>query len=217
MSDQPEYTLKKSITTFDYPPHMKRPEGFFGSNFFEKWITNWERHLAHLVGKPNVLGIEIGTLHGDCAVFCAERIANGENSLHCCIDINETEFLKNNIAPYKNIQFIQGRSYDVLRNPHIFLPETADYIYVDGSHLAMDVLTDAVLAWPLLKDNGILIFDDYGWGAHTTDEKQKPKLGIDAFLMGYTGHVELIEAGWQVFLRKLPYTYSKEELEANYQ
>lgn len=217
MSDQPEYTLKKSITTFEYPPHMKRPEGFFGSNFFEKWIPNWEKHLSHLAGKPNILGIEIGTLHGDCSVFCAERIANGENSLHCCIDINETEFLKNNISPYKNIQFIQGRSYDVLRNPHIFLPETADYIYVDGSHLAMDVLTDAVLAWTLLKDNGILIFDDYGWGAHTTDEKQKPKLGIDAFLMGYTGHVELIEAGWQVFLRKLPYMYSKEELEANYQ
>lgn len=212
-----EYTLVRDITSYTYPSHMKRPEGFFGTNFFEKWTSNWKKHLGHLSGKPNVLGIEIGTLHGDCAVFCAEQITNGEGSIHCTIDINETEYLKNNVAPYKNIRFIKGRSDVILRDPHIFQPNTADYVYVDGSHLAIDVLTDAVLAWPILKDNGILIFDDYGWGAHTTDAKQKPKLGVDAFLQGYTGHCQLIEAGWQVFLKKLPYTYSKEELEANYQ
>lgn len=212
-----EYTLTRDITTYNYPSHMKRPEGFFGSNFFEKWIPNWETQLSHLVGKPNVLGIEIGTLHGDCAVFCAEKIVVGENSLHCSIDINESEFLKNNIAPYKNIQFIQGKSFDILRSPTIFLPGTADYIYIDGSHLAIDVMQDAVLSWYLLKDGGILIFDDYGWGAHTTDEKQKPKLAIDSFLTAYDGHTQVLSAGWQVFIKKLPYTYSKEELDANYQ
>lgn len=137
--------------------------------------------------------------------------------MHYAVDINETEFLKNNLGPYlgKNVQFIKGRSYDVLRKN--FSDQVADYIYIDGSHLAIDVMCDAVLAWGLLKDNGILIFDDYGWGAHTTDEKQKPKLAIDAFLTAFTGHCNVIEGGWQVFLRKLPYTYSKEELEANYQ
>lgn len=217
MSNQVEYTLQRDITSFSYPPHMKRPDGFFGSNFFEKWIPSWEARLAHLVGKPNVFGIEIGVLHGDCAVFCAERIVTGENSIHCAIDINETEFLKNNIAPYKNIQFIKGRSCNVLRDPMIFSQNSADYIYIDGCHLAIDVLTDAVLAWPILKDHGILIFDDYGWGVHTNDEKQKPKLAIDAFLSGYTGHYELIEAGWQVCVKKLPYVYSREELDSNYQ
>ena len=212
-----EYTLKRDITSYNYPSHMKRPEGFLGSNFFEKWIPRWEKHLHHLIGTPNVLGIEIGALYGDCSVFCAEKIVTGENSLHCAIDINETEFLKNNILPYKNIQFIKGKSYDVFRNPGIFIPETADYIYIDGSHLAIDVLSDAVLSWHILKNGGILIFDDYGWGVHTTDEKQKPKLGIDAFLQAYTGHHEMLEMGWQVYLKKLPYIYSKEELDANFQ
>jgi hypothetical protein len=32
-------------------------------------------------------------------------------------------------------------------------------IYIDGSHEPMDVLTDAVMSWPLLRSNGILIFD----------------------------------------------------------
>ena len=212
-----QYELKKDISSFVYPPHMKRPEGFFGSNFFEKWIPKWEHHLKHLTGKPDIVGIEIGTLHGDCAMFCAEKIVTGERSVHNAIDINETEFIKNNLAPYigKNINFIKGRSYDILRKS--FNEKSADYIYIDGSHLAIDVLSDAVLSWGLLKDDGILIFDDYGWGIHTTDEKQKPKLAIDAFLSAYREHYQVLESGWQVYLKKLPYIYSREELESNYQ
>ncbi len=216
MSDTPEYTLKKDITSYTYPPHMKRPDGFFGSNFFEKWIPNWQTALGNLSNKPDVIGIEVGALHGDCTIFCADQIANGSNSIHYAIDINETEYLKNNIAPYKNVTFIKGKSYDIL-SKHFLNTGFADYIYIDGSHLAIDVMNDAVLAWSLLKDNGILIFDDYGWGAHTTDEKQKPKLAIDAFLAAYQGHYKLLAKGWQVFIQKIPYVYSKEELEANYQ
>jgi cephalosporin hydroxylase len=212
-----EYTLIKDITSYTYPSHMKRPDGFFGSNFFEKWIPKWNTVLGHLSGKPNIVGIEIGCLHGDCTVFCADKIVNGEGSIHYAIDINTNEYLENNLAPYiDNVQFIQGKSYDILR--HNFKENTADYIYIDGSHLAIDVLSDAVLAWHILKDDGIIIFDDYGWGIHTTDDKQKPKLGIDAFLLAYKGHYELIDQiGWQVYLKKLHYTYLPEELEANYQ
>lgn len=211
-----DYILKKDITSYTYPSHMKHPEGFLGSNFFEKWIPNWQTFLGHLSGSEGVVGIEIGVLHGDCAVFCAEKIANGSNSRHIAIDINETDYLKNNIAPYSNISFIKGKSYDILRK-HFSDTEFADYIYVDGSHLAIDVLSDAVLSWSLLKVGGILIFDDYGWGIHTNDEKQKPKLAIDAFLSAYTQHYQLLQLNWQVFLKKLSYIYSKEELEANYQ
>lgn len=213
-----EYTLNKDITSYVYPPHMKRPEGFFGSNFFEKWIKNWQNQLAHLAGRSNVVGVEIGVLNGDCTVFCAEKIANGEGSVHYAIDINCTPEFQNNLAPYKNVIFKQGHSFDVLRNlTHDGkTKEFADYIYIDGSHLAVDVMQDAVLSWYLLKDNGILIFDDYGWGAHTTDERQKPKLAIDSFLNAYQGHCQVISAGWQVFVRKVPHTYTKEELEANY-
>lgn len=213
-----EYTLVKDMTSYQYPSHITRPDGFFGSNFFEKWIPNWNNILGHLVGQPNVVGIEIGCLHGDCTVFCADTIVTGVGSIHYAIDINTNEYLENNISPYigKNVKFIKGRSYDVLRTS--FTENIADYVYIDGSHLAIDVLNDAVLAWPILKPGGIIIFDDYGWGAHTTDDKQKPKLGIDAFLSAYSGHYKIIDKiGWQVYLTKLEYTYSVEELDANYQ
>jgi cephalosporin hydroxylase len=210
-----EYILNRDMTTYTYPPHMRRPTGFMGSNFFEQWIPHWQLHLGHLSGRENVIGIEVGVLFGDCAVYCANKIANGPGSLHVSIDINEHELLLNNISPYKNIKFIKGESYDVLRK-HFSDKNFADYVYIDGSHLAIDVMADAVLSWGLLKDGGILIFDDYGWGVHTNDEKQKPRLAIDAFLAAYTGHYQLLRKEWQVFLKKLPYTYSKEELAANF-
>jgi hypothetical protein len=206
-----EYTLKKDITSYKYPPHMKRSSDLFGNNLFERWIPNWTNKLKHIIGKPNIVGIEIGVLYGDCSVFCAEKILTGENNIHYGIDIDDNEYLLNNISPYKNIKLIKGYSYDVLRK-HFVEPGVADYIYIDGSHLAMDVLHDAVLSWYLLKDNGIMIFDDYGWGIHTNDETQKPKLGIDAFLNTYQGYYTLLQLEWQVFLQKLPtkIIYNKE-------
>jgi len=36
-----------------------------------------------------------------------------------------------------------------------------DIVYIDGSHVANDVLQDAVLVWQLVKVGGFMIFDDY--------------------------------------------------------
>ena len=53
---------------------------------------------------------------------------------------------------------IKATSREALRK----LPfESYDLVYLDGSHMAADVLEDAVLSFPLLKPGGILIFDDY--------------------------------------------------------
>jgi hypothetical protein len=58
----------------------------------------------------------------------------------------------------------------------------ADFIYVDGSHQAADVLSDAVLAWKLLKEGGVLIFDDYLWARYQDRPLLNPKMAIDAFV-----------------------------------
>jgi len=76
-----------------------------------------------------------------------------------------------------------------------------DFIYVDGSHQASDVLEDAVLAFPLLKEGGIMIFDDYTWGAGM-DYYDIPVTGIDAFLRVYGNQLEIIEKNSQVIIRK---------------
>jgi predicted O-methyltransferase YrrM len=96
------------------------------------------------------------------------------------------------------VTVIQGWSQVELRR----LPlDTYDIIYIDGSHLAKDVLTDAVLCWPLLKDNGIIIFDDYKWKLDRPVQL-RPKSAIDSFLVCFGGLYELIHRGYQIIIRK---------------
>src|SRR6185312_5512964 len=62
--------------------------------------------------------------------------------------------------------------------------ESVDFVFVDGSHQAPDVLSDAVMAFHLLRVGGLMIFDDYIWseGADMTrrDPLEMPKPGVDA-------------------------------------
>jgi predicted O-methyltransferase YrrM len=81
-----------------------------------------------------------------------------------------------------------------------------DYIYIDGSHEAPDVLADAVLAFRLLKQGGIIGFDDYWWHEPLPggrDPIRTPKLAIDAFTNIYCRKVETLwHPNYQVYLRK---------------
>jgi predicted O-methyltransferase YrrM len=41
------------------------------------------------------------------------------------------------------------------------LSEYFEFIYIDGSHQAPDVISDAILSFHLLKSGGVIAFDDY--------------------------------------------------------
>lgn len=84
----------------------------------------------------------------------------------------------------------EGRPYDQF-----------DFIYIDGSHIAKDVLTDACMAWPLLKPKGIMVFDDYLWG-DPRDVLHRPKVAIDAFINIFAEEVEVVHVGYQLAVRK---------------
>ena len=83
-----------------------------------------------------------------------------------------------------------------------------DFIYVDGSHQAVDVLCDAVLAFRLLRVGGIMAFDDYNWYEQLPggiDPIRRPKTAIDAFTMIYCRKVRIIGFDWfhQLYIEKL--------------
>ncbi len=81
-----------------------------------------------------------------------------------------------------------------------FFPVYA-FIYIDGSHIAKDVLTDACMAWPLLKPKGIMVFDDYMWG-NPRDILHRPKPAIDAFTNIFAEEVDIVHVGYQLVVRK---------------
>ena len=74
-----------------------------------------------------------------------------------------------------------------------------DIIYIDGNHEPEYVLEDAVISFRKLKVNGIMIFDDYGWGGHDLTQK-----GIDAFLSGYSKRIQYLNnINTQVLIKKI--------------
>jgi hypothetical protein len=77
-----------------------------------------------------------------------------------------------------------------------------DFAYVDASHQAADVLTDAIFAHALVRDGGLLAFDDYAW--HEFDDvNRNPKVAIDAFANVFWNRVALVNVGYQAFFRKV--------------
>ncbi len=77
-----------------------------------------------------------------------------------------------------------------------------DIVYVDGSHRAADVYSDAALSWPMVAKDGIVIFDDYEFD-QMEGELERPKLGVDVFLAAIAGQYRLVHKGYQVAIAKL--------------
>jgi hypothetical protein len=81
-----------------------------------------------------------------------------------------------------------------------------DFIYVDGSHEAPDVLCDAVLGFRLLRVGGIMAFDDYLWSEQLpggVDLVRCPKPAIDAFITLYIRKLTICPLGlYQMYVQK---------------
>jgi hypothetical protein len=60
-----------------------------------------------------------------------------------------------------------------------------DLIYVDGSHMAADVLSDAIMSFHLLRVGGALVFDDYAVTDVDTDDLRHPHMAINSFMHLY--------------------------------
>ena len=82
-----------------------------------------------------------------------------------------------------------------------------DLIYIDGSHQAPDVLTDAVLCFKLLRVGGLMFFDDYLWAEPLPDGADLlrcPKPAIDAFTNIFIRKVKILRAPlYQLYIQKV--------------
>lgn len=192
---------------------MLLPDSFEGTAF--RLADEWFQiiPLDFLSSRP-IQYLEIGTLYGANLISVANSYAlHPESKLHC-IDpwedyddyseykgqqqtIYET-FLKNLTKSGLEHKVSVHRGYSHKKIPS-FQDEQFDLIYIDGNHEPEYVLEDAVLCFRKLKPNGILIFDDYGWGGPDMTQR-----GITAFLSGYAKRIHIF--GYkkqQVYVQKL--------------
>jgi predicted O-methyltransferase YrrM len=172
--------------------------------------------LSGVAGKRNFL--EIGSFEGRSAVWIAENMMQDGDRLNC-IDtwmggeehgeenMSEVEErFRHNLTvaakTYPERVIVQQKGTSTLALAHkIRHGAFYDFIYIDGSHKAPDVLTDACMAWPLLKLEGLMVFDDYMWG-NPRDALHRPKIAIDAFTNIFGETAEIVHVGYQLVVRK---------------
>jgi predicted O-methyltransferase YrrM len=188
----------------------------FSNSWFEGNRAQWNTLMERF--KPRIL-LEIGSYEGASACYLIDTLArDADIELHC-IDtwdlsnehtglypkpsLVEARFVNNTFlatrAAVKSVNLVvhKGRSDHHL--PKMLsenMQERFDFIYIDGSHQAPDVLFDAVVAFKLLRPGGLMIFDDYLWrdpSIEIFDPFYNPKIAIDAFANVYGREVNYLE------------------------
>lgn len=175
----------------------------FSNNWFNITAKEiWDKHLPNI--NPRKI-LEIGSFEGASACYLVQNCTKtGPIELHCIdtweggiehveggFDMGTVERrFRANIkyacgaaANSVNLHIHKGYSNHILAGlTTVGMLEHFDFIYIDGSHQAPDVLTDAIMAFPLLNVGGSMVFDDYIWRDGSGDLLRQPKAGIDAFL-----------------------------------
>lgn len=151
--------------------------------------------------------LEIGSYSGQGAAWVLENILRPEDRMTCIDGWWKPEIEQAwdaTMAPHAaRVEKVKSRSFAWLA-AQANSDRHYDVIYVDGDHDAPGVLSDAVLAWPLLRNGGVMIFDDYRWN-HPNDQVGviDPGLGIDGFLQAYAARFVLLHKLNQVIVKKL--------------
>lgn len=183
----------------------------FTTRWHTQVIDTWTQQLAAFRGKPNLHYLEIGAFEGRSIIWMLENILTDPSSRVTAIDVFMPEYeptFDANMAASgagDRITKLVGPSQARLRPLE---PNSFDIIYVDGSHTADDVLADAVLAWPLLREGGLMIFDDYDWTGRTNASplplELLPLMAIDAFITAYRNEIDVLHHDYQVIVRRKP-------------
>jgi predicted O-methyltransferase YrrM len=195
----------------------------FTKDWFSEAEKIWPLFIPLLPARKAFL--EIGSFEGRSMVWTAENMVEhggfidcidtwegGEEHVAAGEDMGSVEELFDHnrmlVETKKRVEVNKYKGTSVQHLAHWLIenPEdhpTYDFIYIDGSHKAKDVLTDACMAWHLLKPEGVLVFDDYLWG-DPRDALHRPKIAIDAFTNIFGEELSIVYAGHQLAVRKNP-------------
>lgn len=186
----------------------------FTTDWFTKHLNIWNPLLAK--AQPKKI-LEIGSFEGRSTCYMIENASKYHDGIeiHCVdtwrgspehgdmnFDAVEARFDANvkeslDKVADKNVKLVKhkGTSLEILSKlvveGHL---STFDWVLVDGSHMAVDVLYDAILAFRLVRVGGVIIFDD--WNVQDVPGSEEsldyPMIAIRAFGMIYREKTQLI-------------------------
>jgi hypothetical protein len=175
----------------------------FTSDWHSNHIATWKELVLPRLPSTRRRWLELGSFEGKSAVWTLDNAIRQGDEL-VCVDAwwnsdTESRFdtnvgsratkIKSLITPYLLAAATRDEKFDV--------------IYIDGSHDARAVFENAALAWLILTQGGVLIFDDYRY-THPARcvGLVDPKPVIDAFLVGYGTELIVLHRAWQVIVEK---------------
>jgi len=198
----------------------------FSNGWFHGNIPRWDKFIPQK--NPRKI-LEIGSFEGQSICYLIEKLSDGTNLEIHSIDtweggiehqaegedmsLIEDHFDYNVKLASKNkanIKIYKHKGFSDVLMPKMLASGMKNYfdlVYIDGSHLASDVLSDAIMGFRLLRVGGLLGFDDYLLNylpEMNRSPLENPKPAIDAFTNIYFKKIEIIpDINFQLWLKKI--------------
>lgn len=189
--------------------HITQYPTKFSADWFTSKSLNWDYYLKF--SNTDLIALEIGSFEGKATLYMLNRFPGIQIT---CVDpwqdYSELPFevgfgstSKNNFE--KNIEpFKKSINQRTMTSDQFFfeLKQTQKYdlIYIDGSHEGTAVYNDAINAHQVIKNLGIIIFDDYLWRYFR--KEKATAFGINKFLKQYKKYYKIKFIGHQVILQR---------------
>lgn len=189
--------------------------GQFKERWFDGNIVPWSVTFRPIFDRSAPVRIlEIGSWEGRSSLFLLTYFTKGrltavdtwsggdEYEYNATADLQDLEsrFDGNTAVGIDRLTKRKGLSLQVL--PQLLDEDQRfDVIYVDGSHFSDDVLMDAIVAWRLLNQGGVIIFDDV-LSPFYTRARANTAWALKTFMKYHTGEFKLLSAGYQIILQK---------------
>tara|TARA_Y100000817_G_C16831980_1_gene533968 strand:+ start:451 stop:1320 length:870 start_codon:yes stop_codon:yes gene_type:complete len=176
----------------------------FTSDWFSPVIPLWEKTFASFAEKEDFKYLEVGVYEGRSFFWVLDHLARGKNAEVHALDVFPDKifytFSANSVLSKQTskIHVHKGYSREVLPK---LVNHKFDMIYIDGSHIAKNVMLDGLLAVELLNPGGYIIFDDYEMMPHLP-LPLRPRHAINSFAIYNSNHLEITHRGRQVIFRK---------------
>ena len=202
----------------------------FTNTWFQTSKPTWDFLIPNL--NPTKI-LEVGSYEGASTCYLIDTLGKSKNiEIHCVdtweggiehlqsnsakaeMNLVEQRFLNNtNLSISKSnntVELFIHKGFSDLELAKIYSEKEAgyfDFIYIDGSHQAPDVLCDAIISFKLLKKFGIMVFDDYLWNENLPygiDPIRSPKIAIDSFTNIFCRKIKIVQAPlYQLYIQKL--------------
>ena len=219
----PSTALPRSTASFSTVlDNPQRSRFTFQHPWFELVRPDWEELTGSLRGRQLKI-LEVGSYEGASTTWILENLMSHPESRMTAIDTFaggmehrgdaadayglaslESRFWSNvsqckHVSKLHVMKTTSDNALITLRGENACF----DFIYVDASHVALDVLHDAVLCWRMLDVHGTMVFDDFTWKGYNED-CYNPRVAILSFLQCAAPELHAKETESQLWVTKVP-------------